>query len=327
MAKISVIIPVYNCGDNIEFCVNSIINQTFSNIEIIIINDGSTDATHEKCLNLSSRDCRIRYYFQENQGLSATRNFGLSVANSDYICFVDGDDYLDKNALEFMYDKALKTNCDILICGYHLQKRFHFKDIKCENLNINSHNLNEYLPFLKDNHLIDPVWNKLYKKSFIENCGVLMPKGEIFEDTYFNLSLLENSPEITVCNDCFYYYLTNFGSITRRYNPEKLVTLKDRAALLKRVSNGIDSYCDYYYIKSVFSAFIDLFIAKNSKEILKEISKEIETEEFKMVVQNGFYKSLSAKFILSIASTLNPKLIFIFCKICYFFKYTLRGIF
>lgn len=321
MAKISVIIPVFNCGDNIEFCVNSIINQTFSNIEIIIINDGSTDATHKKCLNLSLKDSRIRYFSQENQGLAQTRNFGLSVANSDYICFIDSDDYIETNALDFMYKNAVNTDCDILVCGYFLQKKLSIKKINCDDILIDNQNINKHLPMLKNLHLIDPVWNKMYKKSFLENSGVLMPKGEIFEDTFFNLTLLKFSPKIAVFNNCFYHYLTNIGSITRRYNPEKLDTLKSRATLLKSISIGIDSYCDYYYVKSIFSAFIDLFLVKKSSEILKEISTEIGSEEFKNAAKNADYNSFFAKSIIRIAKTFNTKIIFSFCKICFYFKY------
>ena len=95
-----------------------------------------------------------------------------------------------------MYKNAVNTDCDILVCGYFLQKKLSIKKINCDDILIDNQNINKHLPMLKNLHLIDPVWNKMYKKSFLENSGVLMPKGEIFEDTFFNLTLLKFSPKI-----------------------------------------------------------------------------------------------------------------------------------
>lgn len=321
MAEISIIIPVFNCEDSVAACVDSVTNQTFKDIEIILINDGSTDQSDTICRKLAEEDNRIIYYSRENFGLAATRNFGISVAGSKFICFADSDDYLEETALEFMHKKALSTTADIVLCGYYLQSRFVFKSVKTEDLILNSDNINQHLAELKDKNLIDPVWNKLYKSEFLKNSGVLMPEGEIFEDTYFNLSLLEHNPKIVVLGKCFYHYLTNIGSITRRYNREKLQILKARAQLLRMVSNGIGEYCDYYYIKSVFSAFIDMFISLDNKEILNAIADEIKIDDFKSAAQNADYNSLFAKAVIGIAKSYNSSLIFAFCKLCYFFKY------
>lgn len=326
MPAISVIIPVYNSEETVEACVESILNQTLADYEIILINDGSIDNSGELCKQFALLDFRVKYFELANGGLAAARNFGLSKAEGEYIAFVDSDDFLEEYALEFMLEKADSTNCDIVLCGYYRQCGKAFKEIKTENVSLNAHNINNYLAELKYKNLIDPVWNKLYRRSFIEKSGVLMPEGEIFEDTYFNLSLLPFNPKIEVFDACFYNYTSNFGSITRRYNPEKLETVKQRARLLRHVSGNIDEFCDYYYIKSVFSSLIDMFFSLEKEEILKNIKAETETAEFKAAANNANYGGLVNKGIIGLALSGNAGLIYAFCKVCYILKYNLRVI-
>ena len=117
MPKISVIVPVYNCKKYIKKCVDSIINQTFKDLEIILIDDGSTDESGKICDELKLKDSRIKVIHQENKGVSAARNEGVKASSGDYISFVDGDDYLSEDMYEFLYDNLKKSGADISVCG------------------------------------------------------------------------------------------------------------------------------------------------------------------------------------------------------------------
>jgi len=221
MCKITVAIPVYNCEKTLKTCLDSVINQTFSDYEILIINDGSPDNSEEICLQYKEKYERIKYVRRENGGLAQVRNMALDKAKGKYLCFVDSDDYIDENALSFMYETAEKEKSDIVLCGYFTENGTALKKV-CyvgdkENLDFKE---------LKAKDLIDPAWNKLYKTDFLKNTKVKFPVGEYYEDTFFNLSILPFNPKITVCDECFYHYVLNMGSITRRYIRKNFLLLK-----------------------------------------------------------------------------------------------------
>lgn len=324
MPSISVIVPVFNSEETIENCIESILNQSFADFEILLINDGSTDQSGELCKQFALLDFRIKYFEKTNGGLADARNFGIERAEGEYFAFVDSDDFLDENAFEFMLEKAENTNCDIVLCGYFKEGAKAFKNVNYKDTTLTKENLNLHLPELKSKNLIDPVWNKLYRRGFLQKCGIEMPVGEIFEDTYFNLSLLKFNPVIEVCEASFYNYTSHLGSITRRYNQDKLQTIKLRAKLLKEVSDNIDEFCDFYFVKSVFSAFIDMFFTLNNAEIKKIIKSEIKSQEFKNAADNAYYSGLLAKGIIGLSLSSNVTLIYLFCKFAHIIKYSLK---
>ncbi len=323
MCKITVAIPVYNCEKTLKKCLDSIINQTFEEIEILIINDGSPDNSEEICLDYMKKDERIKYVRRENGGLASVRNLALETSKGEYLCFIDSDDYIDLDAISFMYEKAQKENSDIVLCGYYTEngnavQRVYYKGENADTLDIIE---------LKANNLIDPAWNKLYRLDFLKETGVRFPEGEYYEDTFFNLSLIPYNPKITVCEECFYHYVLNMGSITRRYNKEKLSTIKDRARLLKSVTKGIEPYCDFYFIKCVFSSFIDMFFSLTKKDIKEAINSEISNSEFKNCAKNAFYTGHSSRIIIKTAQSGRVGTIYNFCKLSFFLKYKMQKTF
>lgn len=322
MPKISVIIPVYNSRNTVEECIYSILQQNFEDFEILLIDDGSTDGSTDLCYRLAKEDERIRFFCRENAGLSVARNFGINNASSDYICFADSDDTLCDGALEFMYQKAVSAGCDIVLCGYYAQRGRGYKKVFCGDMLLSTQeDIQNNLAQLKSDCLIDPVWNKLYKTEFVKNSGVLMPEGEILEDTYFNLSLLQFSPCISVCKECFYCYCFHYGSITRSYDPRKLPTVQKRAQLLSRVLKSDSQFCDYYYIRVLFSAFSDMFLSLGKNEILSEIDRVISTDTFKQAAANADFSRLSARAIIGIAQSGNRSLIYLLCRVYSILKY------
>ena len=327
MCSISVVVPVYNCEKTLEKCLDSILNQGFSDIELIIINDGTPDDSDAICQKYLKKNNTIKYIVQENKGLAAVRNRGIKEASGEFICFVDSDDYIDAGCLEFMHKKAISTGADIVLCGYIMENSGSRANIFAKDTLLNGTNINEGLIELKTKNLIDPAWNKLYRLDFLRKTGVLMPEGELYEDTSFNLQLLAFKPVIAVCSKCFYHYVLHMGSITRRYNTDKLDTLKKRARFLKQNTNGIEKFCDFYFLKCVFSSFIDMFFSLSRREIYKIISKEINKEEFRLASRNAQYKGKSALLIINVAKSGNTLFVYLFCRLSFILKYKMQRLF
>ncbi len=327
MVKISVIIPVYNSEKTVANSVNSVLAQTFADFEIILINDGSTDNSLSVCESIANSDKRISLYSFDNHGAAFCRNFGIGVATGDYLTFVDSDDRIDSGAFSYMIEVAEKNTADIVMCGYILENGDRSKIVSAKDGFYIGDEINSRMIEIKSKNLIDCACNKLYRREFIENSGVKLPENEIFEDTDFNLRLLEHSPRFVICDVAFYHYILHMGSTTRRFNPQKLATVKQRAKLLKRTTRGIDKYCDFYFVKSVFSAFIDAFLSLKKNEIYKIIKSEINNSEFRNAAKNASHSGLSSKIITVVANTKNTFLVFVFCRLSYIFKYKFQKLF
>lgn len=176
MPKITVIVPAYNVGAYIQKCIESIMRQSFRDIQIIIINDGSTDGTDVICRNLSTVDCRITYIETGNKGVAAARNIGIEKAGAEWLCFVDGDDYLPENALETLYGSVY--NADIIIGDYCTDKNGNIKNESFFADNVKKADKSKIL-WLIGNALgcgfygagysanIGVPWGKLYRKDFL----------------------------------------------------------------------------------------------------------------------------------------------------------------
>lgn len=327
MCKISVIVPVYNVEKYIRKCLDSIVLQNFDDFELLIINDGTKDSSGEICEEYARKYDFIRYIKRENSGLAATRNFGMSIAEGEYFYFVDSDDYIEQSTLEYMYNEAKRTNADILMCGYFMQNKNSVSIINADSGVYNGKEINSRMVEIKSKNLIDSSWNKLYRADFVRKSGVLMPENETFEDTDFNLRLLTHNPIFAISGKCFYHYVLHMGSITRNYNPQKLETIKRRALLLSECTEGIDSYCDFYYIKSVFSAIIDMFLSCKKGDIKAQIKNECEDSIFKQKANNCDAKGKSAKVIKAVAKSLSVNKIYTFCKLCFILKYKFQTLF
>ena len=165
---ISVIVPIYNVEKYIDKCLNSIVNQTYKNIEIILIDDGSTDTSVLKCNNWEKKDNRIKVIHKKNEGLAQARNTGISYATGNYITFIDSDDYIDSKMLEKLYNAINKTNSEISACKYvKINKN------KKVNLNYSAEiieftNKEAIIDLLKETNISNYAWNKLFKKELFK---------------------------------------------------------------------------------------------------------------------------------------------------------------
>lgn len=222
--KISVIIPMYNAEKTIEKCIISILNQTYENLEIIIINDGSVDNSENICKKLMKKDERIKYFYKQNSGVSDTRNYGLEKAKGYYVAFVDSDDFLEKNMYELMIKES--EDSDVVICNYN--KIINDKEIKLES-NINGKvcfDLEEMILKIENkkiNIYINPPWNKLIKKQIIEDNNMKFNSEiSLGEDLIFNLKVMQKANKIKVLNKKLYNYIvTDNGLCLKKRNSEE----------------------------------------------------------------------------------------------------------
>ena len=223
---VSIIVPAYNVEKYIKKCINSLINQTYKNIEIILVDDGSTDGTGKICDLFSKKDKRIKVIHKENGGLSDARNCGIDIATGNYILLVDSDDYVDLEIVEFLYNNLKENNADISTC---LPKKFKENDndsLKDDKKNTNAilkkEDALENLFYLKN--LTVSAWGKLYKKELFKN--IRYPKGKLYEDLPTTYRLFAKSNIISTNSKKMYYYLIRKGSIMNsKFNKKRMDSL------------------------------------------------------------------------------------------------------
>ena len=211
---ISVVVPVYRVEDYLNKCVNSIQNQVYKNLEIILVDDGSPDNCGVICDKLAQEDDRIKVIHQDNGGLSNARNSGIKKANGDYIAFIDSDDWIDENYINELYSRMINSNSELAICGIrYLDENgstskvvLPGKDGVFSNIDtIKSMHGEHRTPYVS-------AWAKLYKKELFEQ--VLFPDGKIHEDEFTCYRYIYNSKNIAIINEPLYNTVFREGSIT-----------------------------------------------------------------------------------------------------------------
>lgn len=212
MAKVSIIVPVYGVEDYLEKCVYSLTNQTFKEIEIILVDDGSKDRCPQICDELSTIDERIKVVHKPNGGLSDARNCGLQYATSDYIIFIDSDDYASEDMCEVLYSAIMNTNADVctalvheVIDGKLKENELSFPPYVCSGQEALGN-------LLKGQDITMYAYGKIYKKTLFDGC--LYPKGKIYEDAFTTPYLLEKASKVCVLSDKVIYYVRRNDSIT-----------------------------------------------------------------------------------------------------------------
>lgn len=203
---ISIIIPCYNAEKTIKRCLESVISQTYKNIEIVIINDGSTDKT-DSIIKKYINDNRIKYYNRSNHGIGKTRNFGIKEATGEYITFLDSDDYLPNDAIDNLYKLAQKNKLDLVVSDYYVDNK-NIKSEKIKSFPITNVKNNPNLIF--DINLAP--WNKLYKKELIEN--IKFEENLKYEDAPFVIESIIKAKRIGKLDKETYYYVVNSNSET-----------------------------------------------------------------------------------------------------------------
>lgn len=310
---ISVIVPVYNVEKYLERCVESILNQTYSKLEIILVDDGSTDSSGSKCDILAKRDKRIKVIHKKNGGLSDARNYGLNIATGDYILFVDSDDWIEKNMVEYLINLILETEADISVCGYfedynNSEGVICSKDVD-EKIYVYNSNVEALYALNYYGESIGTVsWNKLYKMSIFDQ--LRFDKGRLNEDVFLTPKLFYQAKRVTVSTKKLYHYIVSRpDSIMNQSLTEKNLDLisafysnfcffmdkneKKYAYIywFKYYGAMIDMYCKFYMIHNniiserlknqIKKEFITLLkkslVNKNWKELLRGVIFNIDT--------------------------------------------------
>jgi glycosyltransferase involved in cell wall biosynthesis len=267
---ISIIVPVFNVEEYLSRCLETLINQTLREIEIIIIDDGSTDHSVEIIMHYAQNDLRIKVIKQENQGLSGARNSGLTIASGEYIGFVDSDDWVEKNMFETMYLVAKKDNSDICVCDYNIvyEDKVITNYLKLSDgyLQIEEDNLEKYWI---ENRCSVVVWNKIYKKSIIDEFSVFFEsKLEIFsEDTLFNLYYILHTKVVSSIAGSYYNYFQRSNSIMNSTKPD---FLKKELNLVEKFRNYSADYNNKKAIETILSKLLCERIVINALQRLDE---------------------------------------------------------
>lgn len=214
--SVSVIIPVYNVEVYLKRCLDSVISQTYYNLEIILVDDGSTDSSGNICEKYAEKDSRIKVIHKENGGSSDARNVGIRIASADFIAFVDSDDYVEKQYIQHLVEILITNKADIAICGYCSGKREKFPAIKRYSPKVQCFDSKVILEGWhgKYKHLETVPWNKLYRKSLFVKNEIYYPIGNSHEDVQITHLLVDKALKIVLTNAKLYYYYKRKDSIS-----------------------------------------------------------------------------------------------------------------
>lgn len=249
--KVSIIVPIYNVEKYLDRCIQSLVNQTLNDIEIILVDDGSPDNCPQMCDEYAQKDNRIKVIHKQNAGLGYARNSGLDVAIGEYVAFVDSDDYVDTAMYETLYERANKTNADATFCGFNTEVA---KGVWHESREVEQDQLwegNDVKEFMynmiasgkgvRQERLYQmSVWHAIYKREIIANNKLAFPSERevVSEDIPFQVDFLKNANKVLYLNMHFYYYCLNGSSLTATFKKEKFYGYnKLRECLLSKIND------------------------------------------------------------------------------------------
>lgn len=245
---ITVIIPVYNVEPYLERCIRSILNQTYRDIEIILVDDGSSDNSGKICDKYAEIDSRIKVIYEQNAGLGYARNSGLQVANGKYVVFVDSDDYAELSMVENLYRCLKKNNADTVIAG--------FRRAICSNIEIKQNPfagkvfvghdqilnnvLKKMLASDGNDYIEMSVWKSLFSIDIIKNNNIKFPdKKYLCEDIIFDFGYFNFAKKVAMSEDTGYCYCLNRGSLSQMYQKNKFERLFFQMSEMRRLSEEV----------------------------------------------------------------------------------------
>lgn len=290
--KISIIVPIYNAELYLNECIDSIISQSYNNIELILINDGSKDNSEKICLNYANKDKRIKYIYQKNAGVSAARNNGVKESSGEYILFVDSDDFLEKDALSQIIENI--KNVDLLCFGYkavYTDKSIN-NCLQSELCDLNT--IKEKI--LLDNNIGGFLWNKLFLSKIIKNNELKFnQKIHFCEDLLFVTEYIKYCKKIKYINQCLYHYRMRKSSASGNYfNKKSTSILIAYESILKSQQNTkiIDELkyrylLNYYKLKDYIDFKINENILNEERKIMRTRSQK---ERIKFLILKKFRK-------------------------------------
>jgi len=313
---ISIVVPVYNVQNYLDCCVKSLISQSYSNIEIILVDDGSTDNCANICDEWKKKDPRIRVIHKQNGGLSDARNAGMAVATGAYIGFVDSDDYIHKDMYRLLYENLLENNSDISACGIEL---FWDNDSKTKTLTNGFNGTltaeEAMLAIINEDKLKQPVWNKLYKTRLVRK--ISFPIGKQHEDVFWSYQALGVVKKISVFDTPLYFYRQRQNSIMGSgFSLKSLDSLEAKQQRCKYIDMHFPSVSQAARINLWFSCIYAMQMS------LTHLSKNDYTVSKKYILKT---KRNCAKFFLFAIKGIKPKIWYLFSKTSFIFTCRLRN--
>lgn len=227
----SIVIPVYNCEKYLNKCIDSVLNQTFENFEVLLIDDGSTDRSRKICDEYLKKDKRIKVIHQKNSGVSSARNVGIDMAKGKYLSFLDSDDYVDEYWLETSIKYLNNYDIELLNYGFISEVSNDEKNDMTEVYTVEKYYsskemIKEDLVYLWDKHMLYNIWNKIYLTEIIRKNDLKFPNYNFAEDMYFNMEYLKHVNKFCNSSACFYHYIKERKeSLTQKFN-EKLFEIR-----------------------------------------------------------------------------------------------------
>ena len=312
---ISIVIPVYNVKKYLSKCIDSVISQTYSNIEIILVDDGSNDGCSEMCDKYKKNDNRVIVIHKENGGLSDARNVGIKIARGEYITFIDSDDFIEKNYIEYLYSLINENNSDLAICEYKYiteknQILNKFDDNGCVNVFSRKEALIE---LCNEKMFSNSAWGKLYlTKCF---CDIEYPKGKLFEDIPTTYKLFAKCNSIVFGKKALYNYLYRNDAISKqKFSLNRL----DSITFVEEMTNYInEQYPDSISICKK-RKFVEYVYVYKSLCLDKDFDRRISRKIYKKMinVNDGIFSLLSKKMkIYSISVKFGEIFLYIWTKI------------
>ncbi|MBQ9082384.1 MAG: glycosyltransferase [Clostridia bacterium] len=282
---ISVIVPVYNVEQYLHRCVDSIRIQTYTNLEIILVDDGSPDRCGEICDEYAAQDSRVKVIHQENGGLSAARNAGLDACTGEYVAFVDSDDYIMPEMYATMIDELLKQNVDICICQWQYEFADGRQVVDAPYVNkelVEKMTSSEFARFMfkgaYENGVVIAAWNKLYKRHIFDEIRFT---GRYMEDDAIHSRIFSENFDVYVVRQQFYIYTENVAGLTHQaFRPESLRMLDIMSARVElfhtdkfMVREAKRTYCNLYieYYYKAKSADISM----PSRNMLRKYTRDL----------------------------------------------------
>lgn len=296
---ISIIVPVYNMEQYLERCMNSIWQQTYTNLEIILVDDGSTDQSPQMCDDYARKDSRIKVVHKQNGGLSDARNAGLAIASGAYIGYVDSDDWIEPDMYERMYEACVEHDAQVAVCRYAQVYKDHV--VQGGNGKVTAFVRDELLHIYIGGHddyvIYNSVWSKLFAREVVED--VQFPKGRNSEDIMYTTKAFCKADRGVYIDTCLYdYVLDRDGSIMnvkrgeRMFQDELPFWREQIAYIREHVSHEMGDFAAYHYYRRLLFYYIDW--KNETKQVRGDYAKRIAEElkcnrkEIQRIYRNDF---------------------------------------
>lgn len=304
---ISIIVPIYKVEKYLDKCVDSIVNQTYQNLEIILVDDGSPDNCPRMCDDWAKKDSRIKVVHKPNGGLSDARNAGMKIATGEYVAFIDSDDWLDLNMVETLFNEAVASDSDIVACGIRMVWEDDTPDKILTQMcgrKVFYSNKEAMCNLIQEMCILQTVWNKIYRRKTIDK--ILFPIGKINEDEFWTWKAIANSDKVVYIDTPLYNYLQRNGSIMRngKFNP--LYVIEAKVERKDYIKTNIPDLYDLCCVDLLYTCLFQAQRAKImlNKDIFKQHYKNIKKVVKKSKPSNYYIKKLSTRKRLRINSIL-----------------------